>query len=67
MKKAKRKNRRKNDSQNHAPVNLAEAVLIAAEQVGEDGKGKNGIGGFLRWAAEKHPSAKKAGLPACRR
>lgn len=53
MKKAKSRPRRRSRKR----VNLAEAILMAMEQVGEDGKGKNGISGFLKWAAIMHPRA----------
>jgi hypothetical protein len=34
---------------------LKEAILLAAEAVGEDGKGKNGLTGYLINVARKHP------------
>ena len=36
-------------------VSLLDAILIAAEQVGEDGKGAGGLVGYVRGAARKHP------------
>jgi len=36
---------------------LKEAILLAAEQVGEDGKGHDGLTGYLRMLAVKEPRA----------
>lgn len=34
---------------------LREAVILAAEQMGRDGKGKEGLVGYLKKLADKHP------------
>jgi hypothetical protein len=38
-----------------SPNTLVEAILSAAEQVGEDGKGKNGLVGYLTRIALREP------------
>ena len=37
--------------------NLREAVILAAEAVGEDGRGHNGVVGYLKNAAVEEPKA----------
>lgn len=39
-------------SQNKTTTALREAILLAAEQVGEDAKGKDGLTGYLRRLAQ---------------
>lgn len=46
---------RKPGSQNLYTVNLRKAILLAAETVGENDKGKDGLLGFLIRLAKKHP------------
>src|SRR6266404_1843607 len=36
---------------------ISDAILVAAEQVGEDGKGKGGLVGYLKRVAKKDPKA----------
>jgi hypothetical protein len=36
-------------------VNLVDAILRAAEQTGEDGKGSGGLVGYFKSVARKHP------------
>jgi hypothetical protein len=36
---------------------LRDAVLLAAEQSGADGNGKDGLVGYLRWASRAQPAA----------
>lgn len=44
-------------SKNKTTTALKEAILMAGEQVGEDGKGKGGLTGYLRTLAVKEPKA----------
>jgi hypothetical protein len=37
--------------------NKAEAVVLAAQAVGEDGRGKNGLVGYLTYVARRHPKS----------
>jgi hypothetical protein len=39
------------------PKNFREAILLVAESLGEDGKGKDGLVGHLRRMAKKHPQS----------
>ncbi|MDE2441941.1 MAG: hypothetical protein KGP14_13035 [Betaproteobacteria bacterium] len=39
-------------SQNKTTTQLKEAILLAAEKVGEDGKGKDGLVGYLQRVAQ---------------
>ncbi|MCU0952604.1 MAG: hypothetical protein MUC68_16515 [Burkholderiaceae bacterium] len=48
---------------NKTTAALKEAILLAAEQVGQDGKGKDGLTGYLRHVAMKDVKA-YAGLLA---
>jgi len=34
---------------------LRDAILLAAEVIGEDGEGKDGLLGYLKWLANDHP------------
>lgn len=59
-------NHSERDSRTNRPPDLAEACVIAAEQLGEDRKGKDGLSGFLRRLAETDPrfySKLSRGLP----
>jgi hypothetical protein len=42
---------------NKTTATLKEAILLAAEQVGEDFKGKDGLTGYLRGLAVSEPKA----------
>lgn len=42
---------------NKSTVLLKEAILLAAEAVGQDGKGKEGLLGYLKMAAVSQPKA----------
>lgn len=42
---------------NKSTTLLKDAILYAAEAVGEDGKGKDGLIGYLVGVAKKHPKA----------
>ncbi|CDP50695.1 Phage protein [Devosia sp. DBB001] len=44
-------------SPNKTTAALKEAILLAAEQVGEDGKGKGELTGYLRFLAKGEPKA----------
>lgn len=44
------------DAQEKQP-NKAEAVVLAAQAVGEDGRGKNGLVGYLTYVARRHPKS----------
>ena len=48
---------RKKGTVNKSTVLLKEAVLMAAQGVGMDGKGKDGLVGYLKFIATKHPSS----------
>ncbi len=48
---------RKKGTPNKVTKALREAVVEAAEKVGEDGKGKNGAVGYLVQLAQKEPKA----------
>lgn len=48
---------RKKGTPNKAPALLKEATLMAAELVGSDGKGKDGLVGYLKFIAQKHPAS----------
>jgi hypothetical protein len=48
-----RRGGRKKGTPNKTTAVLKEAILLAAEQTGEDGKGKDGLVGYLRHVAEK--------------
>lgn len=48
---------RKHGTQNKTTKILKEAILLAAEAVGEDGKGKRGLMGFLVAQAQKRDNA----------
>lgn len=41
--------------QNTLTRELKEAIVLAAEKVGQDGKGKDGAVGYLAWLAKKRP------------
>lgn len=43
--------------QNKTTRTLKEAILLAAEQVGQDGKGKDGLTGYLRRVAQEDVKA----------
>jgi hypothetical protein len=36
-------------------INMTQAVLEGAAQHGRDGKGKDGLKGYLAWLEQKHP------------
>lgn len=40
---------------NKVPTMLKEAITKAAAMVGSDGKGKDGVEGYLSWLAKRHP------------
>lgn len=42
-------------TQNKITRELKEALILAAEKVGQDGKGKDGAVGYLAWLAKKKP------------
>lgn len=42
---------------NKTTTTLKEAILLAAQAVGEDGKGKGGLEGYLRAVAKAEPKA----------
>lgn len=44
-------------STNKTTATLKEAILLAAEKVGEDGKGKQGLTGYLIGLARSEPKA----------
>ena len=44
-------------SKNKTTTALKEAILLAGEQVGEDGKGKGGLVGYLRKLATSEPKS----------
>ena len=44
-------------AKNKVTTTLKEAILLAAEQVGQDGKGKDGLTGYLRSVAVAEPKA----------
>jgi hypothetical protein len=46
---------RKTGTKNKKPRRLAEAILGASDQVGADGKGKDGLLGYLRTLAKEDP------------
>jgi hypothetical protein len=48
-----RRGGRKKGTPNKTTAVLKEAILLAAEQVGEDGAGRDGLVGYLRHVAEK--------------
>ncbi len=48
---------RKKGVPNKTTTVLKEAIMLAAEQVGVDGKGKDGLTGYLRGLAVKEPKA----------
>src|SRR6187455_633536 len=48
---------RKREASNRMMTPHAEAVLLAAEQVGEDGRGEGGLAGYLRNIAATEPKA----------
>lgn len=48
---------RKKGEVNKTTAALKEAILLAAEEVGENGKGKGGLVGYLRFVATKEPKA----------
>jgi hypothetical protein len=47
---------RKKGVRNKFPVELREAVLVAAQSLGADGKGSGGLVSYLRMLARKHPT-----------
>jgi len=51
------KKRRVRPKSTESEVNrsLAAAIIRAAEQTGEDGRGRNGLVGYLCWVARTHP------------
>ena len=44
-------------AKNKVTTTLKEAILLAAEQVGEDGQGRDGLTGYLRSVAIAEPKA----------
>ena len=40
---------------NKVTMMLRDAILLAADDLGEDGKGTDGMRGWLRWLAKRHP------------
>lgn len=44
-------------SKNKIPVLLKHAIMLAAEQVGQDGTGKDGLVGYCRFLAQAEPKA----------
>jgi hypothetical protein len=48
---------RKPGSQNRVPTMLKDAILIAAKELGADGKGMNGLIGWLKKMARLYPEA----------
>ncbi|MCW5678440.1 MAG: hypothetical protein KIT65_10900 [Xanthobacteraceae bacterium] len=48
---------RKKGVPNKTTQALKDAILLAAEQRGEDGKGKNGLTGYLKFLANDEPKA----------
>lgn len=40
-----------------SPMNQMEAIILAAEQVGEDGAGRDGLVGYLRGIARRYPKS----------
>jgi hypothetical protein len=48
-----RRGGRRKGTPNKTTAALKEAILLAAEQTGEDGRGKDGLVGYLRHVAEK--------------
>ena len=48
---------RKKGTPNKTTALLKEAILLAAEGVGEDGKGKGGLTGYCRFLATAEPKA----------
>ena len=52
-------------SKDKIPRMIKESILEAAKRVGEDGKGKGGVIGYLRWAAKQHPASFLALIGRC--
>lgn len=48
---------RKPGTLNKTTTALKDAILLAAETVGEDGKGKAGLTGYLKQLAQREPKA----------
>ena len=44
-------------SKNKVPMMLRDAILVAARELGADGKGKDGLVGYLKKIARKNPVA----------
>lgn len=53
--KGQRSGGRKRGVPNKVTTALKEAILLAAEQVGQDGEGKNGLAGYLSTIARTQP------------
>jgi hypothetical protein len=48
---------RSQSARNKVTSSLAIAMLLAAERVGEDGRGRNGVVGYFTWIARTQPLA----------
>jgi hypothetical protein len=57
FKKGERRIGRTKGTPNRTTKLIREAAILAAESVGSDGKGRDGLKGYLAWAARREPVA----------
>ena len=56
IQKGERRGGRQKGQQNKITTLLKEAITMAAEKVGSDNKGKDGLVGYLSWLSRKEPA-----------
>ena len=65
----KKRGGRRRGTPNAISSDYKKAILEAAYRVGNDGNGKDGVGGYIKWVGERHTTLffiRSSGSPSCR-